>query len=261
MRRSGKKLRKGLWFGDVDSMNEQKKEISIIIPVCNEEESIALLVNEITAQLNEKLNYEIVVIDDGSSDSTLQVLTELKTEIDSLRIIRHLQNSGQSTAVRTGVKAAQANWIATLDGDGQNDPADIPKLFQKAKEDNDPWLVVAGYRKKRKDSWLKRFSSKYANAIRSNLLRDETPDTGCGLKVFAKNSFLELPYFDHMHRYIPALFLRQGGRVVSIEVNHRPREQGSSKYGFHNRLWVGIVDILGVRWLQNRAKNPEIEEV
>jgi dolichol-phosphate mannosyltransferase len=238
-------------------------DISIVIPVYNEEESIGELINEITQALASKYKHEIIVVDDGSVDKTVGVLSKIKQELPTLRIIKHLQNSGQSTAIRTGVQYAKSTWIATLDGDGQNDPSDIPNLYDELihNQDADPWRVVAGYRKKRKDTWLKRISSKYANGIRDKLLRDGTPDTGCGLKVFSRDSFLALPYFDHMHRYIPALFQRQGGRVVSIEVNHRHRTQGMSKYGFHNRLWVGIVDILGVRWLQNRARLTQTEEV
>ena len=238
-------------------------DLSVVIPVHNEEESIGQLINEITAALDKKYKHEIIVVDDGSTDSTLDVLLKIKQNLSTLRVVKHLTNSGQSTAVRTGVQHAKSTWIATLDGDGQNDPADIPNLYNELIDNQsaDPWLVVAGYRKKRKDTWLKRISSKYANGIRDKLLRDGTPDTGCGLKIFARNSFLDLPYFDHMHRYIPALFQRQGGRVVSIEVNHRHRMLGTSKYGFHNRLWVGIVDILGVRWLQNRARLTKIEEL
>ena len=238
-------------------------DLSVVIPVHNEEESIGNLIDEITNALSEKHQHEIIVVDDGSTDNTLDVLLKIKQNLPTLRIVKHLKNSGQSTAVRTGVQYAKSSWIATLDGDGQNDPADIPNLYNELtnNQNSDPWLVVAGYRKKRKDTWLKRLSSKYANAIRAKLLRDGTPDTGCGLKVFARDSFLALPYFDHMHRYIPALFQRQGGRVVSIEVNHRHRMQGVSKYGFHNRLWVGIVDILGVRWLQNRARITNTEEL
>jgi len=238
-------------------------DISIVIPVYNEEESIGELINEITQALASKYKHEIIVVDDGSVDKTVGVLSKIKQELPTLRIIKHLQNSGQSTAIRTGVQYAKSAWITTLDGDGQNDPADIPNLYNELinNQDADPWLVVAGYRKKRKDTWLKRISSKYANGIRDRLLRDGTPDTGCGLKVFSRDSFLALPYFDHMHRYIPALFQRQGGKMVSIEVNHRHRMQGVSKYGFHNRLWVGIVDILGVRWLQNRARLTQTEEV
>ena len=237
-------------------------DLSVVIPVCNEEESIGVLIEEITQALAQKYQHEIIVVDDGSTDTTLEVLLKIKKDLPTLRVIKHLQNSGQSTAVRTGVQHAKSAWIATLDGDGQNDPADIPNLYNELANQNlDPWLVVAGYRKKRKDTWLKRISSKYANSIRDRLLRDGTPDTGCGLKVFARDSFLALPYFDHMHRYIPALFQRQGGRVVSVEVNHRHRMQGTSKYGFHNRLWVGIVDILGVRWLQNRARLTDTQEL
>ncbi|MDB2589412.1 glycosyltransferase family 2 protein [Candidatus Thioglobus sp.] len=238
-------------------------DLSVVIPVCNEEESIGTLINEITHALDGQYQHEIIVIDDGSTDNTLEVLLKIKQDLSTLRIIKHLKNSGQSTAVRTGVQHAKSNWIATLDGDGQNDPADIPNLYSELvdNQNSDPWLVVAGYRKKRKDTWLKRISSKYANGIRDKLLRDGTPDTGCGLKIFARDSFLALPYFDHMHRYIPALFQRQGGRVVSVEVNHRYRMQGTSKYGFHNRLWVGIVDILGVRWLQNRARLTDTQEL
>jgi len=237
-------------------------DLSVVIPVCNEEESIGILIEEITQALVQKYQHEIIVVDDGSTDKTLEVLSKIKKDLPTLRVIKHLQNSGQSTAVRTGVQYANSNWIATLDGDGQNDPADIPNLYNELVSQNlDPWLVVAGYRKKRKDTWLKRMSSKYANSIRDRLLRDGTPDTGCGLKVFSRDNFLALPYFDHMHRYIPALFQRQGGRVVSVEVNHRYRMQGTSKYGFHNRLWVGIVDILGVRWLQNRARLTDTQEL
>lgn len=238
-------------------------DLSVVIPVHNEEESIGKLIDEITNALSEKYQYEIIVVDDASTDNTLSVLLEMKQNLPTLRVVKHLTNSGQSTAVRTGVQYAKSPWIATLDGDGQNDPADIPNLYNELinNQNSDPWLVVAGHRKKRKDTWLKRISSKYANGIRDRLLRDGTPDTGCGLKVFARDSFLALPYFDHMHRYIPALFQRQGGRVVSIEVNHRHRMQGVSKYGFHNRLWVGIVDILGVRWLQNRARLTDTQEL
>jgi dolichol-phosphate mannosyltransferase len=238
-------------------------DLSVVIPVHNEEESIGQLIGEITNALSEKYQHEIIVVDDGSMDGTLEVLLKIKQTLPTLRVIKHIQNSGQSTAIRTGIQHAKSAWIATLDGDGQNDPADIQNLYNELvnNQNSDPWLLVAGYRKKRKDTWLKRISSKYANGIRDKLLRDGTPDTGCGLKVFARDSFLALPYFDHMHRYIPALFQRQGGRVVSIEVNHRHRMQGTSKYGFHNRLWVGIVDILGVRWLQNRARLTKTEEL
>jgi dolichol-phosphate mannosyltransferase len=164
--------------------------------------------------------------------------------------------------VSTGVLRAAAPLIATLDGDGQNDPADIPRLLEIWRREEGkggvPIACVAGWRANRRDDGLRRVSSRVANAVRSRLLRDQTPDTGCGLKLFSRETFLRLPYFDHMHRFLPALFMRAGFRVVSETVNHRPRERGVSKYGLHNRLWVGLVDLAGVVWLLRRAKNPEI---
>jgi dolichol-phosphate mannosyltransferase len=237
-------------------------DISVVIPVFNEADNIAPLAEEIRAALDGKYGYEVIFVDDCSSDETPQRLAELRSEYPQFRHVRHLRNSGQSTAVRNGVKAARMEWIATLDGDGQNDPADIPRLINVMQEQGaDSRLqMVAGYRKKRQDSWLKRVSSRVANGIRSRLLRDETPDTGCGLKLFSREAFLDLPYFDHMHRFLPALIQRNGGKAVSVEVNHRHRVAGVSKYGVSNRLWVGIVDILGVRWLQRRARITAVEE-
>jgi dolichol-phosphate mannosyltransferase len=173
---------------------------------------------------------------------------------------RHRRSCGQSAAIVTGVRAARGGWIATLDGDGQNDPADIPALLRHAMDDvgKGP-LLVAGHRVRRKDSWTKRLSSRFANRIRAALLHDATPDTGCGLKLFRRDTFLELPHFDHMHRYLPALFIRAGGRVVSVPVNHRPRIRGQSNYGTLDRLWVGIFDLVGVFWLQRRWQRPELE--
>jgi dolichol-phosphate mannosyltransferase len=171
--------------------------------------------------------------------------------------LRHKASCGQSMAIHTGVKAARAPWIATLDADGQNDPADIPKLWEVARAAlPSPPLLVAGHRTRRRDTWSKRAASRLANAIRRRLLGDGTPDTGCGLKLFRRDLFLELPAFDHMHRFLPALVLRQGGTVVSVPVNHRPRERGRSNYGVLDRLWVGIVDLCGVMWLRRRAKRP-----
>jgi dolichol-phosphate mannosyltransferase len=174
-------------------------------------------------------------------------------------VVRHQAPQGQSFAVATGVRAARGRWIATLDGDGQNDPADIPRLLAardaagaSAASPGGP-LLLAGYRKARSDSWLKRVSSRVANGVRGRLLGDSTPDTGCGLKLFEREAFLALPHFDHMHRFLPALFLRAGGSVISVEVGHRPRTRGRSHYGVMNRLWVGIVDIFGVLWLMKRG--------
>jgi dolichol-phosphate mannosyltransferase len=184
----------------------------------------------------------------------------LNRQIESLRVFAHQRQSGQSAAIRTGVKAARGSLIVTLDGDGQNDPADIPKLLNTYRQQaaTDPQVLITGQRAKRQDSFVKRLSSKIANGIRSSLLGDATPDTGCGLKIFRREDFLEMPGFDHMHRFLPALMLRSGGRVISVEVSHRPRERGQSNYGTFDRLWVGITDLIGVMWLKRRSINPGV---
>jgi len=230
--------------------------LSVVIPVFNEEESIGSLISEISDALN-KIDYEIVVVDDCSSDETVDVLKKIQLNNKRLKIITHEKNYGQSFAVRTGVKCAKSIWIATLDGDGQNDPSDIPRLYDALiqKSGKNKNVLISGYRFNRKDSWLKRVSSKYANKVRASLLRDEVPDTGCGLKLFSRDYFLDLPSFNHMHRYIPALYFSKGGVVFSLKVNHRHRKKGYSKYGFNNRFWVGITDLFGVMWLQRRSKD------
>jgi dolichol-phosphate mannosyltransferase len=237
-------------------------DLSIVIPVYNEAENIRILADEIRAALDGRYSYEVLFVDDCSSDGSGSVLRNLRQEYPQFRCLRHKRNSGQSTAVRNGVRAAGSEWIATLDGDGQNDPADIPAMMDmlRASAGDENLQMVAGYRKKRQDSWIKKVSSRIANGVRSRLLGDATPDTGCGLKLFSRKAFLELPYFDHMHRFLPALIQRNGGKTVSVEVNHRHRVMGVSKYGLHNRLWVGIIDIFGVRWLQRRARLTAIEE-
>jgi dolichol-phosphate mannosyltransferase len=232
-------------------------DLSIVIPVRNEAGNIAPLVAEIRSALRGTLAYEIIYVDDGSSDGTE---SELRAEAATgdLRLVRHVRSYGQSAALRTGVKAAQAAWIATLDGDGQNDPADLPRLWAMTGAEDSATLLIAGERRKRRDSWAKRAASRIANALRARLLGDGTPDTGCGLKLFRRDLFLDLPFFDHMHRYLPALVQREGGRVVSVVVNHRPRRSGRSNYGILDRLVVAFADLLGVIWLQRRAKRPEI---
>ncbi len=238
-------------------------DLSVVVPVFNEQENLKPLIDEIHAALDDQLDFEIIYVNDGSTDETLAILKALREQDERLRVLSHAVSCGQSTAVRTGVKAARAPWIATLDGDGQNDPADIMSLFTLVQQENrdSDLCMIAGWRKKRQDSRLKKFSSRLANGVRARVLKDDTPDTGCGLKLFSREIFLELPYFDHMHRFLPALVLRTGKKVQSVEVNHRPRNKGVSKYGVHNRLWTGIVDMLGVLWLQRRGKRPEITEL
>ncbi|MBS7809824.1 glycosyltransferase family 2 protein [Roseococcus pinisoli] len=233
--------------------------VSVVIPVRNEAPNIAPLVAEIEAALA-GVAHEIVYVDDGSTDDTPRVLAEVAASEVPLRWLRHRASCGQSAAVVTGVKAARGTWIATLDGDGQNDPADIPNLLDRAQREGGGDILVAGHRVSRKDTWVKRRSSRIANGVRSRLLRDATPDTGCGLKLFPRALFLGFPHFDHMHRYLPALALRAGARVVSEPVNHRPRVRGVSNYGTLDRLAVSLLDLIGVAWLQRRGKRPEVEE-
>lgn len=225
--------------------------ISVVVPVRNEQGNVASLIAEINVALNH-ITHEIIYVDDGSTDDTYHQLKALQTQFSQLKIVRHAHSCGQSTAVRTGVKAAQYDWIATLDGDGQNDPADITKLISAVTEGVD--LVGGNRRASRQDTWVKRLSSVIANTVRSKMLRDDTPDTGCGLKLFKRDAFLDLPYFDHMHRFLPALIKRRGGKIVSVPVSHRNRAYGKSNYGTIDRLLVGIVDLFGVAWLQRRAK-------
>ena len=235
--------------------------LSVVVPVYNEQDNVAPLVGEIVAALRGSVDFEIVYVDDDSTDATLARLQALKAEVPELRIVRHLANGGQSTATRNGVKAARGAWIATLDGDGQNDPADIPKLLAERDRAASDVKLFAGWRVERKDSGSKRWASKWANAIRSRMLRDATPDTGCGIKLFEREAFLDLPYFDHMHRYLPALMQRAGWKTVSVPVNHRHRGSGVSKYNNLGRALVGIADLRGVAWLIRRSKRTAVEEV
>ena len=233
-------------------------ELSVVVPVFNEQDNVAPLVREIVAALRGLAAFEIIFVDDHSRDGTLAVLQALKADVPELRVLQHAAQSGQSAAIRNGVKAARGAWIATLDGDGQNDPADIPRLLARAEAEDGP-ILVAGHRVNRRDSWVKRRSSRIANRVRARLLGDATPDTGCGLKVFPRALFLDLPHFDHMHRFLPALVLRQGGRVVSEPVNHRPRLRGASNYGTLDRLAVSLFDLVGMVWLQRRWRRPIVE--
>jgi len=236
-------------------------DLSLVIPVRNEADNITPLIAEIRAALDGRCDYEVVYVDDGSRDATAQLLASARRDFPRLRVLRHRSSCGQSTALLTGIRAARGTWIATLDGDGQNDPADIHTLLMaRDAAGGDPLLLLAGQRRQRRDSALKRLSSRIANNVRAWLLQDRTPDTGCGLKLFARTTFLALPHFDHMHRFLPALVLRAGGRVQSVAVTHRPRRCGQSNYGVFDRLWIGIVDLFGVLWLRRRQKLPVVVE-
>jgi dolichol-phosphate mannosyltransferase len=236
-------------------------QLSVVVPVYNEEGNVAPLVGEIVAALRGRVDFEIVYVDDLSKDATLERLKQLQSTTPELRVVRHLANSGQSTAIRNGVQAARVAWIATRDGDGQNDPADIPTLLAERDRTDADVKLFAGWRVNRQDSGSKRRASKWANAIRGRMLQDSTPDTGCGIKLFEREAFLDLPYFDHMHRYLPALMQRAGWKTVSVPVNHRHRASGVSKYNNLNRALVGIRDLRGVAWLIARNRRTATEEL
>ncbi len=228
-------------------------ELSIVVPMHNEEGNVARLAFEIAGTLAGRA-FELLVIDDGSTDGTLAEALRLKESIPQLRVLHQPRRLGQSAAVWSGVRAARAPWVVTLDGDCQNDPRDIPRLAAaRAAERDDSVRLVIGHRTARRDGHWRRFQSRVANAVRGRLLGDRTPDTGCGLKLFARDTFLALPRFDHMHRFLPALFLREGARVISVPVHHRPRTAGRSKYGMPERLAAGLVDLCGVFWLMRGA--------
>ena len=232
--------------------------LSVVVPAFNEEGNVLALLDEIVAALRGTTAFEVIFVDDHSRDGTLAALQGAMARVPELRVLGHERQSGQSTAIRNGVKAARGAWIATLDGDGQNDPADLPKLLAARDAGPADVKLYAGWRVNRQDSGSKKWASRWANGIRSRLLRDATPDTGCGTKLFERAAFLDLPYFDHMHRYLPALVQRAGGTTCSVGVNHRPRERGTSNYGTLDRLAVAFADLMGVAWLQRRAKLPEL---
>jgi len=231
--------------------------VSIVVPVFNEAGAAAALASEIHDAFA-ALAHEIIFVDDASRDATHAALMEAKAKIPTLRLLRHERNAGQSRAIRTGVLAARAPIVATLDGDGQNDPADAPRLVRRLLEAPAAVALIGGRRVKRQDSAAKRLASKVGNAVRKRLLNDHADDTGCGLKVFRRDAFLRLPYFDHVHRYLPALFLREGFETAFEEVAHRPRLTGVSKYSNLGRLWVSLSDLLGVMWLRARSRSPGV---
>jgi dolichol-phosphate mannosyltransferase len=240
---------------------QDRPAISVVVPVRNEAGNVAPLVGEIAAALAGRA-FEIVYVNDGSSDGTEQELLRLMAQHPWLRQIRHETSCGQSAAIRTGVRAARAEIIVTIDGDGQNDPAFIPKLIAVLEEGAPAIGLVAGQRIGRKASGFKKLQSRIANAVRSAVLKDGTRDTGCGLKAFRRDLFLSLPYFDALHRFLPALVRREGFAVGYVDVIDRPRHSGVSNYGFFDRLWVGILDLGGVCWLIRRKKRvPQSKEI
>ncbi|HVX99713.1 MAG TPA: glycosyltransferase family 2 protein [Pseudorhodoplanes sp.] len=236
-------------------------EISVVVPVRNEAGNIAPLVAEIASSLKGR-DFEIVYVNDGSSDGTEDELNRLSTDYPNLRQIRHAQSCGQSAAVATGVRAARGDIVVTLDGDGQNDPAFLPRLIDALQAGGEKMGLVAGQRVGRKATGFKKFQSRVANGVRAAILRDGTRDSGCGLKAFRREVFLRLPVFDGLHRFLPALVRREGYEIGYLDVVDRPRRHGASNYGFFDRLWVGILDLFGVWWLIRRRKRvPDVSEV
>lgn len=227
----------------------------MVVPVFDEEGAAPALAREIAAAF-EGRNYEIVFVDDASRDGTRAALKALQGDIPQLRVMAHRKNSGQSRALRSGILAARAPVIVTLDGDGQNDPADGPKLADALTSGPPELALVGGERVKRQDSQAKKVASRVGNGVRKRLLKDTANDTGCGLKAFRREAFLRLPYFDHIHRYLPALMIREGYQTAFLPVAHRHRQTGVSKYTNLGRLWVSLSDLFGVMWLQSRARNP-----
>lgn len=239
--------------------------LSVVIPAKNEVDNLRPLIGEVRQALDGVHDYELIYVDDGSTDASWDTLKAVIAEgYDRLRVLRHERSTGQSFAVLTGARAARGQWLVVLDADGQNDPADIPGMVKRVLEDHEKDVRVVGvigHRVNRRDDWVKRVSSKVANGFRNAMLKDGVPDVGCGLKAVRLDWYLRLPAFDHMHRYIPTLIQAQGGLMAVHPVNHRPRVAGVSKYGVWNRLWVGLVDVLGVWWLKRRAKVAVIREV
>jgi len=229
--------------------------------VRNEADNIAPLIEEITAALDGRWDYEIIYVNDGSTDTTGERLNAIMAQRGNLRQLRHAKSGGQSAAVRSGVRAARGAIVATLDGDGQNNPAFLPDLIA-AVEKGARVGLAAGQRVGRKDTGFKKFQSRVANKVRNSILKDGTRDTGCGLKAFRREVFLALPYFDGLHRFLPALVRREGYEIAYVDVIDRPRRSGVSNYGFFDRLWIGIMDLAGVWWLIRRKKpTPDVTEV
>ena len=242
--------------------NAPQPAVSVVAPVRNEADTVRPLTDEIAAALNGRWNFELIYVNDGSTDATESALNALKAERPWLRQIKHAASCGQSAAVRSGVIAARAPLVATLDGDGQNDPSFIPALLHALEQGGANIGLVAGQRVGRRSGAWKKFQSRIANSVRGAILHDRTRDSGCGLKLFRRDAFLALPYFDALHRFLPALFRRDGYDIAYVDVIDRPRHAGKSNYGLWDRLWVGILDLAGVWWLiRRRKKVPQVSEV
>lgn len=247
---------------DLSSFETAPVDVSIVVPVRNEQDNVAPLIAEITAALDGRWRYEIIYVNDGSSDATPARLADLMRMRGNLRRIDHARSSGQSAAVRSGVRAARGAIVVTLDGDGQNDPAFLPDLIAVIEAGEGRVGLAAGQRVGRKDTGFKKMQSKIANGVRNTILKDGTRDTGCGLKAFRRDVFLSMPYFDGLHRFLPALVRREGFEIGYVDVIDRPRHSGVSNYGFFDRLWIGIMDLAGVWWLIRRKKlTPVATEV
>jgi dolichol-phosphate mannosyltransferase len=243
-------------------LSDTEVAVSVVVPVRNEAENIAPLIAEIAAALDGRFGYEIIYVNDGSTDATAERLSAAMKQRANLRRIDHARSAGQSAAIRSGVRAAHGAIVATLDGDGQNNPGFLPDLISAVEQGGGRVGLAAGQRVGRKDTGFKKFQSRVANAVRNAILKDGTRDTGCGLKAFRREVFLMMPYFDGLHRFLPALMRREGFEIAYVDVIDRPRHSGVSNYGFFDRLWIGIMDLLGVWWLIRRKKpTPVATEV
>jgi dolichol-phosphate mannosyltransferase len=243
---------------DLPASDAAAVDVSIVVPVRNEAGNLAPLIAEISAALDGRWAYEIIYVNDGSTDATPQRLAEIMKQCGNLRRIDHARSSGQSAAVRSGVRAARGAIVATLDGDGQNNPAFLPDLISAIEKGGDRVGLAAGQRIGRKATFFKKMQSRVANGVRNAILRDGTRDTGCGLKAFRRDVFLSMPYFDGLHRFLPALVRREGYDIAYVDVIDRPRHSGVSNYGFFDRLWIGIMDLAGVWWLIRRKKSTPV---
>jgi dolichol-phosphate mannosyltransferase len=247
---------------NLPSSDAAKTAVSIVVPVRNEAENVAPLIAEIAAALDGRWSHEIIYVNDGSTDATGERLVSAMKSRSNLRQMRHAASAGQSAAVRSGVRAARGAIVATLDGDGQNNPAFLPALISAIEQGGEKVGLAAGQRVGRKDTGFKKIQSRIANTVRNAILHDGTRDTGCGLKAFRREVFLALPYFDGLHRFLPARVRREGYDIVYVDVIDRPRHSGVSNYGFFDRLWIGIMDLAGVWWLIRRKKTtPVVTEV